>query len=113
METRTNRDDEIEAILNSLDGAGRAEVSPFFYTRVEARLQQQKNQVSTDFLQRLVSRPVLAVSVLTVFLVFNIMAIRGLSSVNNSVSTSSASALQNFAADYNMNTTVLYNNSER
>jgi len=111
MKNRENINQEIEATLNSLNGLSRAEVSPFFYTRIEARLQRQSAVVADSFIQRLINRPVFAVSVLTVFLVLNILAIKGISSVNHT--QRSASELQNFATEYNMNTTSLYNNSDR
>ena len=113
MENRKDIDKEIEATLNSLDGAGRAEVSAFFYTRVEARLQNQKTVAADSFIQRLISRPAFAVSVLTVFLVLNIVAIKGISQVGSATNQKPASDLQNFATEYNMNTTSLYNNSDR
>jgi len=113
MENKKDIDKEIEATLNSLDGVDRAEVSPFFYTCVEARLQSRNTVASDGFMQRLINRPALAVSVLTMFLVLNIVAIKGISSVGRTGIQRSASELQNFAIEYNMNTTSLYNNSDR
>jgi len=113
MENKNNIDSEIEATLNSLDNIGRAEVSPYFYTRLEAKLQQPKLSFFDNFLQQVLNRPAVAVSMLTVFLVLNIIAIKGVSSVNNTSSTRSSSPLQNFATEYNMNTASMYNNSGR
>lgn len=113
MEDKNNINNEIESTLNSLDHIGRAEVSPYFYTRLEAKLQQRKLSVFDSFLQQLLNRPAVAVSMLTVFLVLNIIAIKGVSSAENASPTRSASPLQNFATEYNMNTTSVYNNSGR
>ncbi|UII29343.1 hypothetical protein LVD15_13210 [Fulvivirga maritima] len=38
---------EVEKTLHSLDGIKKAELSPFFYTRVKARLQNRTEKVST------------------------------------------------------------------
>jgi len=113
MENRKDIDQEIEATLNSLDEVGRAEMSPFFYTRVEARLQRRNTEATDSFMQRLITRPALAVSILTVFLILNIVAIKGISSVSHATTQRSASELQDFATEYNMNTTSLYTNSDR
>jgi hypothetical protein len=113
MENKNNINSEIEATLNSLDNINRAEVSPYFYTRLEAKLQQRNLSVFDKFLQQILNRPAVAVSTLTVFLVLNIIAIKGVSSVNNASTTRSSNSLQNFAAEYNMNTTSVYNNSGR
>jgi len=113
MENKDNINSEIDATLNSLDRIGRAEVSPYFYTRLEAKLQQRKLSVFDNFLQQVLNRPAVAVSMLTVFLVLNIIAIRGVSAVSNVSAARSSSPLQNFATEYNMNTASMYNNSGR
>ena len=113
MEAKNNIDKEIEATLDSLDKIDRAEVSPYFYTRLEAKLQQRKLSVFDNFLQQLLNRPALAVSMLTVFLVLNIIAIKGIGVSNNTIQDKTSNQLQNFATEYNMNTTSVYNNSGR
>jgi len=100
---------EIEATLNSLDGVSRAETAPYFYTRLEAKLETRRVG-SPSLLYRLLTRPAVAVSILTIFLVLNIMAIKGLTNDNTSAATKTAS-LQSFATEYNLNTTSVYNNS--
>jgi len=107
-----NINNEIEATLGSLDNMNRAEAPPYFYTRLEARLQQRKTKVSEGFYQQILNRPALAVSMLTVFLVLNIIALRGISSINNLQQAKTSGSLQNFATEYNMNTGSVYN-SER
>jgi hypothetical protein len=113
MENKDNISSEIEATLNSVDNIGRAQVSPYFYTRLEARLQQPKVSAFDNFLQQVLNRPTIAVSMLMVFLVLNIIALKGISSGNNSSPARSSNALQNFATEYNMSTGSVYNNSGR
>jgi hypothetical protein len=97
---------EIETTLNSLDIINRAEVSPYFFTRLESKLQPAKSGFAT-----LLHRPAIAVTILAVFFVLNIMAIKGLTSSNASANRSDS--LQGFAAEYNLNTTTVYTNSNR
>ena len=112
MENKSNMNNEIEATLNSLDNMGRAEASPYFYTKLEARLQQRKAPVTEGFLQRILNNPAVAVSMLTVFLILNIIAIKGISSVNDAARAKAPGSLQNFATEYNMNTGSVYNSEK-
>lgn len=112
MEDKNNMNNEIEATLNSLDNVSGAEASPYFYTRLEARLQQRKAMATEGFFQKILQRPAIAVSMLTVFLVLNIIALKSINSTNNFQQAKASSSLQNFAMEYNMNTGSVYN-SER
>ena len=102
---------KVEATLSSLDNMNRAEAPPYFYSHLEAKMQAYKPSVFEAFLQ-LLNRPAIAVSILSVFLVLNIMAIKGLSTDNTS-SVQKTASLQNFAAQYNLSTTTVYTNSGR
>jgi hypothetical protein len=99
---------EIEATLDSLDGINRAGVSPYFYTRLQAKLEARKPE-GFGILSQLINRPAIAVSILTVFLVLNIIAIKGITAGSVTTETKSAS-LQSLAIEYNLNTTSVYNN---
>ncbi len=109
MKNNDQLNKEIEATLGSLDGANRAEAAAYFYTRLEAKLEAHHSE-TPSLLYRLLTRPAVAVSVLTVFLVMNIMAIKGLTTDGASATAKTAS-LQTFASEYNLNTTSVYNNS--
>jgi len=102
---------EIEATLNSLDKISSAEVPPFFYTRLESKLQEAKPGFATPMFQ-LLHRPAIAVTMLAVFFVLNIIAIKGLTSSNNA-SPDRSDTLQGFAAEYNLGTTTVYTNSNK
>lgn len=101
---------EIETTLNSLDQISRAEVPPYFYTRLQSKLQTTKPGFVNNVFQ-LLHRPAVAVTMLAVFFVLNIMAIKGLTSTNASANRSDS--LQGFAAEYNLSTTTVYANSNR
>jgi hypothetical protein len=55
-------DQQVQKILDSLDGMQRAEAPPFLYTRIVARLQQQPLN-SWDRLVQWMARPVVAVAI--------------------------------------------------
>ncbi|WP_346236193.1 hypothetical protein ABDK00_016700 [Niabella insulamsoli] len=64
---------EIEEILNSLDGISRAEARPFMHTRVMGKMQEENNFWSRSI--KLVTRPVIALSCLSVIVVANIYTV--------------------------------------
>ncbi len=64
---------KIEETLNSLDGIQRAEVQPFFYTRLVGRLQQQES--AWDRLGTILSRPVVIVAALMMVFVMNVFLV--------------------------------------
>ena len=113
MKTQPYTNHQIDAILSSTDGMSRAEVSPFFYARLEARLEhlaQARPSVWVKVLQ-LFTQPAVAFGILSIFLVMNIMAIRVLTRSTVSNHTSPNSALANFATEYNLNNTGVYANN--
>ena len=61
---------EIDLVMGSLDGMSRAETPPFFYTRLTARMEGGSDSIWTRSLSFL-SRPVVALSILFVFLLIN------------------------------------------
>jgi hypothetical protein len=105
----------IDDILNSLDGIKPAEAPQYFYTRLQAKLQVRQQQ-STGlwlFLQ-LLTRPVVAVSLLGLFVVLNLVALTGVADTSsqsvNTVTNTQQQALTDFASAYSLNTTTVYNN---
>lgn len=65
---------KIEDALESLNGIQRAEPSPFFYTRLMARLEKGEKNV-WETLSGVVSRPVVALSTLVLVLFFNALVL--------------------------------------
>lgn len=61
---------KIEEALKSLDGIQRAEPSPFFYTRLMARIEKKERNV-WETLSGVVSRPVVAFATLVLILFLN------------------------------------------
>ena len=115
MKRDVQMNEEIDAVLNSIDGINRAEAPPFFYTRLLAKMEEKPQQTTLDKILLLLTRPVMAVSILSVFLTLNIFAIYAMStSANKSggvTANTGQKALQNFAVEYNLNTTSVYPNT--
>src|SRR5476651_376312 len=100
MENDTKMNEQIEATLSSLDNISRAEAPPYFYTRLLARMEKEKVSTLGQLLQ-LLNRPAVSISLLTLFLVLNVIAIRGIMSTPK-VAQASGTAVQNFASEYNL-----------
>ncbi len=104
MKKEAKTGQEIDNILNSLDNVKRAEVPAFFYTRLIARMEREKQPVNNGLL-RVFARPVVGISVLVLFLVLNIVAIKGIMSPAKTPQGGLTDA-QSFATEYNLNTTA-------
>lgn len=70
MEKRSTIQNEVELTLNSLDGVQRAEASPFFYSRLMAKLESSPLSIWTKAMMFL-SQPVVSLSLLFFFLLLN------------------------------------------
>jgi hypothetical protein len=95
---------KIEEILSSLDGAKRAEVPAFFYTRLKARMLTRHEGDETIQGRSWKLRPVFVVAALLLILTIN--AIVFLNSQNEtSVATAdnNESVQQSIAAEYSLN----------
>lgn len=59
-----------EEIINSLEGVVQAEPSPFLYTRIQARVNAEKNK-SEYLFERFVTRPAFAIATAFVLIILN------------------------------------------
>jgi hypothetical protein len=108
MKTNQAMKHDIEDILNSLDHIKKAEAPPYFYSQLLNRMEKEQPSVISRALQ-LLSRPVIGISVLMLFLVLNVVAIKGIMAIPKA-SQAGMSDAQSFAAEYNLNTTSGYGN---
>ena len=96
--------EEVDKILDSLDGTQRASANPFLYTRIQARLQkEEKNFWSQAF--AFISRPAIAFSGVAIAIIINAVVLF----------ESSSGSLKNtqdeeqvFASEYNLSTNTIY-----
>src|SRR5690606_17944870 len=70
MNTHTEKQQKIEAVLNSLNGIQRAEASPYLFTRVQACLRREEDNIWEKILQ-LISKPSVAFLGLCLLLALN------------------------------------------
>lgn len=73
---------KIEEAMQSLDGIEKASPRPFFFTRLEARMQKGKN--SWEVLSSFVAKPVVALSCICLIIVINAAVILSSSTFNKS-----------------------------
>src|SRR5689334_2446932 len=93
-----------EEILNSLNGIHRAEPQPYFYTRLMAKLDKQKNGL--EGLAGFISKPAFAIAVIALFLVINVVILFNSSSNATSPSQEDSSlAVEN---DYGLSVPSIY-----
>ncbi len=96
-----NRNSKIEEILGSLDGSQRAAIPDFFYTRLEARMQQELVPVTK---KSWMLRPAFAFAVLIIVLVVNAVVIfKGDTNKTNEIATNNDDTFQSIAAEYSLN----------
>lgn len=107
MEPGKSTKHSIDDILDSMDGMGRAELSPFFYTRVQANLAKRSEQAGNLWL--LITRPAVSLVTLSLLLALNIAAISHFVKANNQAATQEEAGIQGFAREYNLAATSVYN----
>jgi hypothetical protein len=107
MHTHKPEPEDWEQILDSFQGISRAEMPPFFYTRLQARL-EPKNQ-RTGFLWSVLTRPAVTLGTLTLLLILNVAAIRSYLHTQPSAPVQETTGLQTFADEYGLGTSTVYN----
>ena len=105
MRRRKDIEKDIEAVLGSMDGAGRATPDEFFYTRLQARLQQEKPGM-LERLTAFIARPSVAITGIALILLIN-----GVAMVKQWYTTPvkvEQASLQAFADEYNLSVVTIY-----
>jgi len=107
MATKQYTDQEMEAILNSLDGVEKASPNPFLYTRLMARMHASDDNIWSRILQ-FVTKPVFAVGITLIFLLINAYIL--LNQYSSSVEQAEEST-QTLALEYTSLTATIYDNN--
>jgi hypothetical protein len=100
---QTDRNKKIEEILSSLDGAKRAEIPDFFYTRLKARILARHEGGKTIQGRGLILRPVFIVSVLLLVIAVNAFVFLKGRNETTTVADNNESVQQSIAAEYSLN----------
>jgi hypothetical protein len=104
-----NIHEQVNATLDSIDTLSRAEIPPFFYTRLQARLDKQQVPTWWQLLFMSLTKPAFAVVTLSLFVVLNITAITiTLKDKQQSNTTSESTTMQGFAQEYNLSVSTVY-----
>lgn len=101
------QNDSIEKTLQSIDGISKAEMPPFFYTRVKANIEKKQSLSNSFWL--LVTKPAVSLVTLSLLVVINMAAISYYSKSSRQTGTEDNSDLQIFAQEYNLGTSSVYN----
>ena len=107
METKKSTPQNIDEILSSIDGISRAELSPFFYTRVQANL--AKRSENSGSFWSLVTKPAVSIATFSLLLILNIAAITHFIKAGKQTASQESTGIQGFAQEYNLTTTSVYN----
>ena len=106
MEHRKFTHEEIEKIVESMDGIGRAEMPPFFYTRLQAKLD---NTSSSNNFWVVITRPAFSLITLSLLVVLNVAAITYFIKTPKKTMSHEASGIQTFAQEYDLTVSTVYN----
>jgi len=93
MNKQQQIDKMTDEALNSLDGADRATVRPYLFTRLRARMERQKES-AWENVGRFIARPAVVVAGLCVIIALNILAITSNNSTASNTSVAEQSATQ-------------------
>lgn len=102
----TDLHNKIENTLNSFDGMHRAEMPPFFQTRLMARLSKKYEINNTNWFA--VQKPIWIIAVLVALLIVNTAMLMQESKSANAINKKTESTLQGFASEYNLSSTINY-----
>ena len=96
----------IEKKLQSIDGISKAEMPPFFYTRLQAKL--EKKQAAPNAFWQVFGKPAVSLVTLTLLVVLNVAAIRYFIKLSKQTVTEQRSGIQKFAQEYNLGASSVY-----
>lgn len=106
MEQKSTQD-EIENTLRSLDGISRADMPPFFYTRLQAQL--DKRVASPNRFWTIITKPAVSLVTLSLLVILNVTAISYyIRSFKKNVSQTST-GIEAFAQEYDLAASSAYN----
>ena len=91
-------EEKINEAMDSLEGLGKAGAPPFFYTRLEARMEQEL--APTRGALAFFSNPKWSVALLSLFMILNIGSIFLISGESSSEVVEEAATLESFGEEY-------------
>ncbi len=101
--------DDIEKTLQSLDGISKAEMPPFFYTRLQAQLDKRKEAGS---FWRIITKPAVSLVTLSLLLVVNVVAVRAYLKSTVQTTITQNSGIERFAEAYDLSASSSIDNDK-
>ena len=74
MQKKRNIENQVEETMNSLEGLQKASPAPFFFTRVQARIQREQNN-QWSIISSFIARPAVAVAGISLIVLLNVAAL--------------------------------------
>lgn len=93
-----DKEEKINEAMNSLEGLGKAEAPPFFYTRLEARMEDEMAPRSGAF--AIFSNLKWSVAMLSLFMIMNVTSFFLISGDGSSEVVEEAATLESFGEEY-------------
>ncbi len=106
MEQKSTHE-EIESTLKSLDGISRADMPPFFYTRLQARL--DKREASPNGFWMILTKPAVSLITLSLLAVLNIAAISYYIRSSAKTTSQETTGIQKLVQEYDLDANSVYN----
>jgi hypothetical protein len=100
MDNTSNNTDKVTKAISSLDGIQRATPGPFFFTRVQARLQNETAKGWWAIIVYHISKPAVALSTLSLIIIMNVAALY-FHNKNNSSAFTNEQTEQTYSDDFN------------
>ncbi|MES2328630.1 MAG: hypothetical protein V4539_03440 [Bacteroidota bacterium] len=98
--------EEIDLTLESLNGVSRAEMPPFFYTRLQAQL--DKRVASPNTFWMVITKPAVSLVTLSLLVVVNITAISYYIRSSKQTVSQQSSGIEKFAQAYDLSASSDY-----
>lgn len=102
MEDKLNK--KIKEVMQSLDGIEKATPTPFFFTRLEARMQREKNL--WEKISSFVAKPIVVFACICLVIMINAAVIFSSSSSNDSIDQQNSEIAT--ADEYNLVSSTFY-----
>jgi hypothetical protein len=102
----TSTHEEIESTLKSLDGISRADMPPFFYTRLQAQL--DKRIASPNSFWTIITRPAVSLVTLSLLVTLNVAAISYYIKFSKKNVSQTSTGIEAFAQEYDLAGSSVY-----
>lgn len=116
MEELNKKEAFIEEALNSIIGIERAEAPPFFYTRLQARMNKLEEPSFLVKFLWLFAKPAFSVASLSLFVVLNLVAIKSIlneKQVGKVSQPATDASINSFVQEYDLSVSTLYGDNKK